>query len=390
MKRSCFVLVLILVSAWSALAVPEMDKLKGIYQAELARLRTETRGERLRMPQEHIAALKDLEMSYQKSGELKSLLAVRSERQRFISDPSVPAIVLVRVPDRLRSLQQSYIERYNGLSSAQETSIDDLRDKYLRALEKLQKDLTRQGKIESALAVMNEIESPESEPTDDEAAGATTDTTSSVPPPVVTPKPSRPAVLDIEALNTLLHGRVVRWNSYSRQITISYDFSDGAQMEDWKGGRLDALRGMLVCDRTVSWARLQMLEISEIKYDAFFDGDEYRAGLVIGTGLQAHLIGSDDSLEAKLFQTSEEHPVVRFTETGSTSARVHHGEFSLNDNRVEWSVDRGRTRSAQLQVPVRYPTYFGFGHMGAVSAYDNIIVTGILSKEYEAYLKQQL
>jgi len=385
MKTSCFALLFALIFVWSASAVPEMDNLKTIYKAELARLRTETQGERLRMPQEHIAALKDLEMTYQQSGELKALLAVRKERERFIRDPSVPAIVLVSTPAKLRSLQQSYIERYNGLSSEQESKIDDLTEKYLRALEKLQKDLTRQGKIESALAVMNEIESPESDPVEDP-----TDTVDPAPSPVAS-RPIPPSTsLDINTLSTLLFGRVLRWNSPTRQITIVYDFSDASQMTDWKGGRLDALRGMLVCDRTVSWARLQMLQISEIKYDAFFDGDDYRAGLVVGNALQAHLVGGDDALEAKLFQTSEQHPVISFAESGSTSARVHHSEFSVRDNRIDWSVDRGRKRTAVLQTPIRYPTYFGFGHMGAVSAYDNITVTGILSKEYEAYLKQQL
>jgi hypothetical protein len=130
--------------------------------------------------------------------------------------------------------------------------------------------------------------------------------------------------------------------------------------------------------------------VSEIKYDAFFDEEnEHRAGMIVGSSLQAHLIGGT-VLEAKLFQTSEEHPLTRFVENGSPSIRVHRSELLIQNGRVEWTVDRTRARRALLQVPIRYPTYIGVGYMGSKSAYDNITITGILSKEYEAYLKQQL
>jgi hypothetical protein len=62
----------------------------------------------------------------------------------------------------------------------------------------------------------------------------------------------------------------------------------------------------------------------------------------------------------------------------------------FQSGRIEWSVDRTRVRRSSLEAPIRYPTYVGFGHMGATSGYDNITITGILSKEYIAYLMQQL
>ena len=384
MKTRFFALLLTTICALNALAVPEMEKLKNIYQSELSRLKTEAQGERLRLPQEHIAAMRELELMYQNDGELKPLLAVRGERERFISDPSVSAIVPVSSPKRLRSLQQTYIERYSGLSRERKTKLKELKDRYLQALEKLQKDLTRQGDIESALAVMNERDSYDSG-----ADEGTSDSAADVPLPTSALTP-RSTTLDVNALNMLLHGQVVRWNSYSRQITISYDFSDARQMEDWKGGRMDAVRGMLVCDRTVAWMRPQLLEVEEAKYDALLDGDEDRAGMVVGNSLQAHLIARTGIVEAKLFQTSEEHPLTRFTESREPSASVHHSELTIQNRSIEWTVDQGRSRKAILQVAIPYPTYVGFGHMGSVSAYDNITITGILSKEYEAYLRQQL
>ena len=385
MRTRAFVLLLSVICALNALAVPEMDKLKSIYQTELVRLKTEAQGERLRLPQEHIAAMRELEMTYQQSGELKSLLAVRAERERFIANPSVSAIVPVSGPEHLRTLQQAYVERYNGLSAEREAKIRDLEDKYLKALEKLQKDLTRQGQIESALAVMNERESHAGN--SDE--GTSGDTVADAIAADLITAPRR-ATLDSSTLNKLFNGEVISWNSYSREIAIRYDFSDARQMEDWKGGAMDEVRGMLVCERTVAWARLQMLNVTEITYDALFEGDEQRAGMVVGNSLQAHLIGRSGIVEAKLFQTSEEHPLTRFTESGNMSARVHHSELSIRGNRVEWSVNKGRSRNAIVQTPIVYPTYLGFGYMGSVSAYDNITVKGVMSKEYEAYLKQQL
>jgi hypothetical protein len=384
MKIRYFVLLLTAVCALNALAVPEMEKLKSIYQGELTRLKAEAQGERLRLPQEHIAAMRELELMYQNDGELKPLLAVRGERERFISDPSVSAITPVSSPERLRSLQLAYIKRYSGLARERETKLKELKDRYLQALEKLQKDLTRQGSIESALAVMNERESHESGADEDASESAATVPLATA---AVTP---RSTTLDINALNTLLHGEVVRWNSHTRQITISYDFSDAQQMEDWKGGRMDAVRGMLVCDRTVAWMRPQMLKVVEVEYDALLDGDEDSAGMVVGNSLQAHLIARTGIVEAKLFQTSEEHPLNRFTESRGPSVSVHHSVLTIEDNSIDWAVDQGRSRKALLQVPIPYPTYVGFGHMGSVSAYDNITVTGVLSNEYEAYLRQQL
>ncbi len=386
MRTKFAIFAILTVFVLNAAAVPEMDKLKGIYEKELARLKSESQAEKLRLPQDHIAAMRELERTYQQSGELKSLLAVRGERERFIGNPSITAIVPVTTPDHLRTLQQSYIEQYKSLSSDRKTKIGDLREKYIRALENLQKDLTRQGKIESALAVMKEIES---EQDSFEGGDNAADSGGAVISPDLIAKP-RSTTLDIDALNELLHGEVRRWNSYSRQITITYDFSEPEQMEDWKGGELDELRGLLVCERTVAWVRPQFLKILEVGHDAFFDEEhEHLAGLVIGNSIQAHLTGGT-VLEAKLFQTSEQHPLTRFVEAGSPSIRVHRSELTIQNGRVEWTVDRTRARRAILQVPIRYPTYVGVGHMGSRSAYDNITITGILSKEYEAYLKQQL
>ncbi len=386
MKLALSILLICMMSALSAPAVPEMDKLKSIYQTELTRLKSHWQGERLRLPLNHIAAMRDLEATYQQVGELKPLLAVRGERERFAANQSVDDIIPVAGPARLRVLQEAYIKDFKVLSTERVTRTFELREKYLRALVNLQKNLTRKGQIQSAVAVMNEVEARKKE----FGVGNRDAVVGDGGLPTVPHTKPRSSRLDIDALNDLLHGEVMRWNSQNRQITITYDFSDGEQMEDWKSGERDAARGMLACERTVAWLRPELLQISEVKYDAFVDEErKQRAGMVVGDSLQAHLI-SGAVLQAKLFQVSEQRPITRFVETSRPLSRVHRSELSIQNDRIEWVVNHARARQAILQEPIRYPACVGFGHMESKSAYDNITITGILSKEYEAYLKQQL
>lgn len=368
-------------------AVREMDTLKTIYQNEMKRLSSEYQNERLRAPQEHTASMRELEMGYQKSGDLKGLLAVRKERLRFVRNPKVSSIQPVSIPKRLQELQQAYISRCSNMGSDYKTKTRELHTKYMSALENLQKALTQKGEIESALEVMSEIDELKNGGTPTASSGRGT---ARVANPLST-SPVRPSgdMLDIESLSSLLNGEVVRWNSYSREITITYDFSEESQMKDWKGGEWDTSRRLLRCNRTVAWVKLQLLKVVKVEYDVHFEGyEEFTAGFLIGDSLKADLVGGD-VLNAKLFQTSEQHPLCSFS-ADFDRRRKYRSKIVIEKGRAEWSLNGGRVRRAILQVPIRYPTYVGFGSMTSVSGYDNISITGILSKEYETYLKQKL
>ena len=386
MKTRRLLLLLWISFALTGLAVPETDKLTRIYKNELSRLASEYQAERIHAPQDHVAAMRALESGYQQSGELKSLLAVRKERKRFVGNPSPSKMKLVSTPAHLRAIQEAYISQSQSISGDHKRKTSELKAKYLQAMENLKKDLTRQGKIQSALAVMNEIEAVNSGQGDVDSHAVSG---------VVSPTPTRPNsyssgdILDIEALGKRLHGEVMRWNSHSRQITIRYDFSDAEQIQNWKGGEWDQTHSALVCTRTVAWAKTHFLLVQEIEINALFEGSEQHAGIVIGDSLQAHLTNGD-ALQATLFQTSKEYPLSSFTVSNGKNLTMHHCKLALKSGRIEWSVDNSRIRRAILESQIRYPTYVGFGHMGATSAYDNITITGILSKEYVDYLKKQL
>ncbi len=386
MKTRVLILCCLFYAISAVAAVPEMEKLKAIYNTQMKRIASDYQGERLRAPQEHTSSMRELESSYQKSGDLKGLLAVRKERLRFVNNPRVSAIEPVTTPVRLRDLQQKYISRYSNMGTDNDTKTRDLHAKYLSALENLQIALTQKGKIESALAVMNEIEETKS----GNAAASDKPTSAPAADPFSTPSAGRKSdILDLETLNGVLNGNVTRWNSYSREITVTYDFSEASQMEDWKGGVRDASRGIMLCENTVAWVRLQLLQVLKVEHDVHFEGyKHFKAGFLIGDSLQADLIGGD-TLDANLFQTSSQHPVTRFS-TAFDRRRTYRSALAFQQGRAEWSLNGGRTRRGTLQVPIRYPAYVGFGTMRSVSGYDNISITGILSKEYEAYLKQKL
>lgn len=140
-------------------SVPELDRYKAIYKQQLTKLANKTKYQRLHIPQYHIKELRKLEAEYQASGDLRSLLAVRTERERFIGDPRIDHIEPVEYPAKLRELQISYIKNYRIIKAKRKQNAENMRNKYTQALQRLQKKLTQQGKIDQALAVMKEIES---------------------------------------------------------------------------------------------------------------------------------------------------------------------------------------------------------------------------------------
>ena len=128
MIKKYFTIIAVLISMafplFAASSVPELDRLKLIYQQGVKRLKITSQTQRLHIPQNHIKAMRALELVYQNSGDLKSLLAVRKERERFIEDPRVDTMIPVETPNKLRSLQESYISNYSSITKNRTQEID--------------------------------------------------------------------------------------------------------------------------------------------------------------------------------------------------------------------------------------------------------------------------
>ncbi len=365
-----------------ASSVPELDRNKSIFLKELGRLKATSQTQRLHVPQNHIKSMRALEREYQEDGDLKNLLAVRKERERFIGDPRVDAITPVVTPTKLRALQESYINNYDSITESRTQEIEELQEKYIAALKKLQTKLTKQGKIDEALVVMSEIESSDS--SDDafssgEFTPYATDQASDQPP----------KTLNIDTLGELIHGEVTRWSSYNNQITIHYDFTDNEQMLDWQGGEINELNNTLECENTVTWLKLQMKSISKIECDMSFKKSGHNSGVVIGKSLTA-LITSGRPTTAKVFQTSPQNPIFVIRDIENYAGNRYNSVIKLDSKQVSWSINKGLPRRGIMHNPIPYPTFVGFGHMLSSSSYGKISITGILSEKQLQRFKQQL
>lgn len=384
MKNRYFAIITIFISIvlpLLATSVPELDRYKSIYQKEIKRLKKTSQSQRLHIPQNHIKAMRALELEYQNSGDLKNLLAVRKERERFIGDPRVNSMTPVTDPSKLRALQKFYIANYSSITETRTREIDNLKEGYISRLKKLQTTLTKQGKINEALVVMSEIESSDS--IDDSFTGGIT-------PYAISPTSNQPSkTLNIDTLGTLLHGKITRWNSYNNQITVEYDFSDNDQMLDWKGGEINDLKNTLDCNNTVAWFKLQMEEISQIECDMSLKRSGHNAGIVIGKSLTA-IITSGRPTMAKVYQSSPYNPILVVRDIEKISGNKYHSVLTINSKQVGWSINKGLTRHGIINNSIVYPTFIGVGEMTSLSSYCNISITGILSKKQVELLKQQL
>ncbi len=397
MKRKLinFITLLMLVSAITAFSQPtgvaELDHYKTIYEQEVSRLMAKTQMQRLHIPQEHIKALQKLENEYQQAGDLRNLLIVRKERERFISDPRVNKIIPVSTPIKLRNLQVAYIHNYKAIKQARKKATEDIRSKYMAALKRLQTKLTKQGKIDDALIVMKELDALQSgtdngitiEKTDFSNFTSTNDNTFRAP------TTHKAGDLDAKTIAKLLNGEVNRWNSYNHEITIKYDFSNRDQAQDWKGGKIRGVRGRITCNRTIAWLKLQFSDIKRIEVDMLPSSTEKRAGFVVGRDLTA-MITKDRTLDGKIYQSSEQSPIVTIANIKQVYAQPYTSIVTINKQQISWNINGGRTRHGVLKQPIEYPTFIGLGCMTVESSYASVTVTGVLSTKMINRLKAKL
>ena len=369
--------------------VPELDHYKAVYEQEIAKLTTKAQYQRLHIPQDHIKALRKLEAEYQASGDLRNLLAVRNERERFISDPRAELITPVDSPAKLRELQLAYVNNYRVIKAKRKQDARAIRSKYIEVLQRLQKKLTQQNKIEEALVVMKEIESVQNSNGSLRTSTSTLVDASNNADSNDADKPaSNSESIDIETIQKLLKGDVSRWNPDKNEITITYDFSDSDQINDWKGGRIEGIYGHLTCNRSVSWLKVQFENIKRVEVDMIPSPDTIEAGMVIGRDLNLK-IGKDHSIDGKIYQSGEETPVVEIDGIESTYGKPYENIITINDRQISWSIN-DKMRHGVLGDPITYPTFIGIGCMTAESAYDKIKITGTLSSQMMQRLKEQV
>ena len=128
----------------------KLQKLELSYSLQLEKVATP-------ISEKYLNALSALQKKYEESGDLKGALAVRGEAERIKAAEAQPR----RPPDRKGTLQQLAELRkiYREELIKARSKVDQI---YIRALTKLEKDLTRDGELDGAILVKEERERAES------------------------------------------------------------------------------------------------------------------------------------------------------------------------------------------------------------------------------------
>ncbi len=108
-------------------------------------------------PQQYLAALRSLLDAYQQSGNYNALEAVAIEIGRFEKQSDLEPDDVPEFPEGLRQTQETFLQRLYAVRDERDAAKAALFRDYVDRLEKQKSDLTKQGKIESASAVNQEL-----------------------------------------------------------------------------------------------------------------------------------------------------------------------------------------------------------------------------------------
>jgi len=373
-KITLFVLTIV-VTGLGAFAATDLEALKNIYDTEVKKVHEQYRSGRLTLPQEHIKSLRDLEQTFQRSGDLKSLLAVREERTRFMRDPKPESIKVASAPAQLGVLQKKFIVAFTELKKNRDFRLTDLSEKYTRRLEQLQRELTIRGNIEEALAVMKEVERMKGsgQPEPDE------------PPPARKPAPPPAAEVSLSDLRNVLGGNIVKWNSQNGEIVLEYSFEDENEGKDWKGGSVNTDDDVLDITGEPAWLGVPFDEIREIDVSFEFRDELKQARISLGRNnanlLAIEMQETDEESVCTIYQTSKYNPISR--ENVSLKTVIENRlVMTFDGSALNWQLNYGDRHNDTLQSSIRFPVYISVGIPQSRSCYNHLQVTGTLNAEY--------
>jgi len=154
-------------------APPELAKLKTSYDAAVAKQEQELEKRLSSLCSGYEEALEKLEAEYKEAGKLRPLIAVRKEEERFGASRTISRNDLVSEAAELRHLQINFGNSQAQCKRQYQKQHVSLTMRYVQMLSALQEQLTREDRIEDALAVEAEIKRVRSEhglkPTEDQA-----------------------------------------------------------------------------------------------------------------------------------------------------------------------------------------------------------------------------
>jgi hypothetical protein len=172
---------------------PALDKYKATFEQELVGINEQSARAATNWPVQYVGALKSVEQRLKEAGDLDGLLAVRQEQERFGRDRTIPDEALVEKPAELRSAQLCGRRELDSREVERCRRVVGLADRHVANLESLKRNLTREDKVDYAIAVKAEIDAVKARPDVTAAqfvvAAAGVDTKSAAPPQQAKPPP---------------------------------------------------------------------------------------------------------------------------------------------------------------------------------------------------------
>ena len=151
--------VLVLIFAFQCLWSVQAADLKTyneVYQKELENILQAFQPKFAGLQQQYRKSLETLKASAQNQGDLTKIKAALAEIERFKKERTLPAVPDESAIPVIKSFQSDYVKQYSNLERDMTAQLGTLTTKYEQALERLQKELVRAGKLDEASAVEQE------------------------------------------------------------------------------------------------------------------------------------------------------------------------------------------------------------------------------------------
>ena len=137
--------------------VQEIAKMRGDFEHELTEVERVAAQKVSEWPDKYVAELTELAEQFQRAGDYGGWESVRDEMGRFEADRGILQRNIVLQPAKLTELQKKYYLLLEELKRSRAESVVNTTEKYVKALQELQKKLTVEGQMETAAIVNAEI-----------------------------------------------------------------------------------------------------------------------------------------------------------------------------------------------------------------------------------------
>ncbi len=136
----------------------DFPTLQKAYEDQLGKIET-TYAELLKKTfTDYTNSLNKLEQTLAKKGDLDGVLAVKKEKEMFKFRREIPEDAVVSFPVELKTLQENVKNQPIVLEADKKKEIAKITSDYIAGLEKIKEALTKNMKIDEAVAVKTEIE----------------------------------------------------------------------------------------------------------------------------------------------------------------------------------------------------------------------------------------